>query len=429
MANKQIQIQVENGKVKTEVIEIPKIEIPASRRAKVIDKLRTARINMLLNAPFFGSLACRLTLIPADDWVDTAATDGRNFYYNHDFVEKLNGEELVFLFGHEVLHNVYGHTEIGGRVGDRDKRLANVAMDYAINLDLVKHRIGKFPTSVEGLLDHKYEGMCFEEIYDLLNKQRKEKGKNGMSDSDLDDLLDKLLDKHLEPGEGKDGKETGSATDRASLRDEMRAAIISAAQTCKNAGDLPLGVQRIIGQLTAPKMDWKQILNQHLESTNVYDHSWMKISRLGWDLDAILPGMLPGSEINCTVAIDMSGSIGQEQARAFLSEVQGIMDQFDEYKIHVFTYDTKVYNHKIFSSDGFEDIRAYEPMGGGGTDFNCIYEYLKDNDLKPDQLLNFTDMYPGGSWGDESYCSTIFCSISKGIEAPFGTTIYVGEAQ
>ena len=92
----------------------------------VRDKLVTARIGLLLRAPFFGNLATRLELINADSWLPTAATDGRKFYYNTEFCNKLKPKELEFLFGHEVLHNVYDHM---GRNGERDRRLFNCAAD------------------------------------------------------------------------------------------------------------------------------------------------------------------------------------------------------------------------------------------------------------------------------------------------------------
>lgn len=432
-----------SNKLKIEIVKgtKPPVEISPARLSKGVDLLRRARIGMLLQTPFFGTMACRLELVPADNWIETAATDGKHFYYNHDFIEKLaatDPEELIFLFAHEVLHNIYGHTGENNRTGDRDPRLANIAQDYVINLDLVNAKVGKFPTSVPGLLDRKYADLSSEEVYELLKEEREKSkktgGRSGMSDGDLEDLLNKLLDQHLDPddakpsegaNDGKNGPIQMSAEERAGLRDEIREAVLNAAQTAK-AGSLPLGVQRIVGTLSAPKMNWKQILNQHLESLVLHDYSWMRISRIGWDIDAVLPGMLPGTEVNCVVAIDMSGSISVEQARDFLSEVKGIMDQFDEYKIHVFTYDTQVYNHKIFTNDGFEDITQYEPKGGGGTDFNVIYDFIRDQKIEAPQVLNFTDMYPNSGWGipDDPDKVIHVAHGTKTIEAPFGITVY-----
>ena len=62
------------------------------------EKLVTARVGLLLKQPFFGNLATRLKLVDASDWVPTAATDGRNFYYNSDFIDVLTPKETEFLF-------------------------------------------------------------------------------------------------------------------------------------------------------------------------------------------------------------------------------------------------------------------------------------------------------------------------------------------
>ena len=109
------------------------------------EKLITARVGLLLKASFFGNLATRLKLVNADEWCGTAATDGRNFYYNSRFIRMLKPKEVEFLFGHEVLHCVYDHF---GRRGDRNPQLYNIASDYCVNADLKKHRVGEFITSV-----------------------------------------------------------------------------------------------------------------------------------------------------------------------------------------------------------------------------------------------------------------------------------------
>jgi predicted metal-dependent peptidase len=92
----------------------------------------------------------------------------------------------------------------------------------------------------------------------------------------------------------------------------------------------------------------------------------------------------------------------------FLSEVQGIMDQFAAYRIHILTFDTAVYNPETYNSDNLDSICDYEVKGGGGTDFDCIFTYLKDEQIEPKRLVVFTDGYPFGSWGDENYADTVW---------------------
>jgi len=134
---------------------------------------------------------------------------------------------------------------------------------------------------------------------------------------------------------------------------------------------------------------------------------------------------LPAEHLDVCIAIDMSGSISESMAQDFLSEVKGMMDMYTTYSIHVFCFDTEVYNPVTFTDDSGDDIYEYEPQGGGGTDFDCAFRYMKDNDINPKQFVMFTDGYPFGSWGDENYCDTIFIVHGNDqIEAPFGITAH-----
>jgi predicted metal-dependent peptidase len=391
----------------------------------VREKLVSARVGLLLKASFFGNLATRLKLINADEWCATAATDGRNFYYNTRFIEMLRPKEIEFLFGHEVLHCVYDHF---GRRGDRDPQLWNIANDFCVNGDLVKHNVGEKITSVPCLYDRKYDGMSSEEVYDALYENA--------TKIDIGKLLDQMIDEHLD-GEGDgDGDEDGegsgrpklSAEEKQAIKDEIKEAMLAAAATVDGAGNLPAGVKRLIQQLTEPQMNWREILRMNLESTIKADYTWMRASRKGWHMDAVMPGQKPDEMIDVAVMLDASGSISQDMLRDFLSEIQGIMDSFPSYKIHVATFDTECYNPAQYDSDNLDSMIDYEVSGGGGTDFDCIFTYLKNEEITPRRLIVFTDGYPFGSWGDAEYCDTTW--ILHGtttIVPPWGTHAYYDE--
>ena len=384
------------------------------------ERLVTARIGLLLRQSFFGNLATRLQLVNADEWCSTAATDGLKFYYNSRFIMMLKPKEVEFLVGHEVLHVVYDHM---GRRGDRDPQIWNIADDYCVNADLKRHKIGQFITTVPCLYEQKYDGKSAEEVYDDLMKN--------VQKIDMDQLVDMLLDDHMdgEDGEGDgDGDNEGkgkrpkmSPEERERMRQEVKQAIINAAQSAE-AGQLPLGVERLIRQATDPVMPWRELIQTNLTSAIRTDYSWMRPSRRGWHMDAIMPGMTPGEEIDVVVAIDMSGSISNKQAQAFLGEIGGMMDSFDGYKVHVFCFDTETYNPQDFTSENLDSIDTYEPMGGGGTDFDAIFDYLKKAGNIPNRLIVFTDGYPCGSWGDPDYCDTTWIIHGDpNPNPPFGT--------
>jgi predicted metal-dependent peptidase len=399
---------------------------------EVREMLITARVGLLLKASFFGNLATRLKLVNADEWCSTAATDGRNFYYNSRFIKMLRPKEIEFLFGHEVLHCVYDHF---GRRGERDHQLFNIANDYCVNADLIKHRVGEKITTVPCLHNPKYDGMSSEEIYDILYEKAEK--------LDIGKLLDQMIDEHLD-GEGdeeQDGEGDGdekegkgrpklTAEERQQIKDEIKEAMLAAAATVDGAGNLPAGVKRLIQELTEPQMNWRELLRMQLESTIKSDYTWMRASRKGWHMDAVMPGMKVDPMIDIAVALDASGSISETMLKDFLGEIQGIMDSFPAYKIHVFTFDTEAYNPAQYDSDNLDDICDYEVKGGGGTDFDAIYSYLKENEIEPKRLVVFTDGYPFGSWGDENYADTVWILHgTTSIVPPWGQYAYYDEAE
>jgi predicted metal-dependent peptidase len=400
-------------------------ETDPRKDAAAREKLVTARIGLLLKAPFFGNLATRLQLTNADAWCGTAATDGRKFYYNSEFINNLPLKQLEFLFGHEVLHVVYDHM---GRRGERDPKLWNIADDYCVNADLIEQRVGeKIPVA---LYDAKFKGQSAEEVYDYLYENAEK--------IDIGKLLQQVLDEHLDgegdgdgDGEGDDdgkGRPKLNKEERDAIRDEIKEAVLQAAQAV-GAGNLPAGVKRMITDLTEPVISWQELLQQQIQSIIKDDFTWMRPSRRGWHMDAIMPGMKPGETIDICIAIDTSGSISQRDIRDFMTEIQGIMDSYNEYKIKVWCFDTEIYNEQDFSSENLDDISEYEPAGGGGTDFMANWEYMKEHNIEPKKFIMFTDGMPFGEWGEESYCDTVWIiKGNPGCEPPWGIWAHYEEA-
>ena len=391
----------------------------------IIDKLTTARVGLLLKAPFFGNMATRMRLIDASDWCPTAATNGRDFMYNRDFVNKLSTKKLEFLFAHEICHAIFDHF---GRVGSRDRMLANIAQDYAVNQILVDERIGEKITEVQICYDAKYRGKAWEEIYDELYEKAEK-----ITMPELLKQLGDLLDEHIKEQEGagsgddetKDGKKKPSLTkeEAQQIRDEIKQAMVQSAAAA-GAGKTPAGIQRMIKNMTEPKMDWRQLVQQEIQSIVRNDYSFQRVNRKSMHSGAVLPGMKEATTIDVAIAIDMSGSIGEEDATVFLSEIKGIMDQYEDFKVNLWCFDTDIYNHKEITHDNSHDLTEYEPQGGGGTDFEVNFSFMEENGIQPKKFIMFTDGYPCGSWGPEDYCDTIF--IVKGnreAEAPFGQTV------
>ena len=408
-------------------------------RVEVLDRIIVARVGLLLRHPFFGNMATRLRILAADEWLPTAAVDGRNLYFNTQFFNAMSNKEIEFVIAHEILHCVFDHL---GRREERNPMLYNIAADYIVNNLLVRDRIGETPKIVDCFQDFKYEGWTSEEVYDELFKEAEKNGEEFLK------KLGEMLDEHLdmdgdgegddEGEEGKDGKGNSvskrpakySKEEMKKIKDEVKEAMINAAQAA-GAGNTPAGVQRMIKELTEPKMNWRELLRQQIQSTIKSDYTFSRPSRKGQMSGAVLPGMNFAETIDICIALDMSGSIGNAQAADFLGEVKGIMDEYKDYNIKIWCFDTEVYGEDNFSGDDGREITDYEIKGGGGTDFMANWHYMRKNDIQPKKFLMFTDGYAWDSWGEDDYCDTVFVIHShhdKNLQAPFGVTAHYDEA-
>ena len=216
-------------------------------REDVLDRIIVARVGLLLRHPFFGNMATRLRIEPADEWLPTAATDGRHLYFNTQFFNAMDNKEIEFVIAHEILHCVYEHML---RREDRDPKLYNIAADYVVNNLLVRDRIGAKPKIVDCFQDFKYDKWTSEEVYEELFKNAKK-----IDISQLGELLDEHIDWDSEDGDkdgdkdGKGGRPRLSKEDLRQIRDEIKEAMIQAAQSA-GAGNTPGEIQRMIKELT-----------------------------------------------------------------------------------------------------------------------------------------------------------------------------------
>ena len=193
------------------------------------------------------------------------------------------------------------------------------------------------------------------------------------------------------------------------------------------AGNLPGGVKRLVDKLLNPQLSWRELLPMQIQSVIKSDYTYMRPSRKGLDAGFYMPGMDREQTIDVAIAIDTSGSISNDMLVDFLSEVHGIMSQYNDFKIHIWCFDTAIHNPVLITADTANDLLTYEIGGGGGTDFDVNFEFMKEQGIVPKKFIMFTDGYPWNSWGDENYCDSLF--IVHGGQgdqtptAPFGITV------
>lgn len=382
-----------------------------STNLDVVMKIKKARLSLLFNNPFFGSLIMQLPLQEENTWCTTAAVDGRYIYWNRKFFEGLSVDEIVFVLAHEVMHVVYDHF---GRRGHRDPGYYNMAGDYVINAMLINEKIGAMPmkpvmdkdengnTSQRvGLYDKKYEGWSSEAVYDDLLKRQVKK--------------QMTLDVHIQLG--KDGQDGAGKKQNAGIpievdeealkgiREELKNKVLQAAQAA--AGKMPASIARLVDHLVEPKINWRDYIRETIQSQLTADYTWHKPNRRHHGGDVIFPSLIKEETIDVEVSIDQSGSISTEMARDFLSEIYGITQQYAQFTIAVSTFDTKLYNRQVFTSENLDELLDYEPKGGGGTDIGVVWKYLKKNNIEPKLLIVFTDL-EDDDHGDPNYCNTLF---------------------
>ena len=400
-----------------------------AKLTEAAEALTVARISMLLKQPFFGTLAMKLRLIEVDEKtaerMTTAAVDGRRLWYNSKFINSLDKEELMFLVGHEVLHCVFNHLK---RRFDRDPKIYNMAADYVINATLVE---AGFKMPKIGLYEEKYLNWTSEDVYDdLIKNNASPKPTLDHHDGDPGYPGD-------DDGQGGGGDKSGDGDDdgygnsgpisdeeRKKLEDEWKDAVIQAAQAA--AGNIPAGLKRLISDITEPKMDWKQILQMHLQSLVRSDYSWMRPNKRTFSMGITMPSMDMDDMVKVCVAIDTSGSVSEKQLKDFLGEIKGVMDAFSGYEIHIACFDAEVHAYKCFTNE--EDLTTYEPQGGGGTDFMCWWHWAQEQEWYGEvkKCLFFTDGYPCGAWGpdDGTELDTLWIVHGSSNEAPFGATVF-----
>lgn len=421
----------------------------------VVELLSAAKISIMLKQPFFGHLIITMPLEEqTGDWLSTAATDGRKIYYNRDFIIKLVGGEsklasnvkdgleyVKFLLAHEISHCIFEH--VGHVDTTKDHRIMNYACDFMINDMLVKSNVGKMPEI--GLLSSTYTSeLTSHEIYNLLIKNQSElnlllsQGK-GLLDEHLDVRVDENDNgddngdsKGNKDGKGniKSNKPVLSEEDLNDIKAEIRSRVLSAVAS-SDAGDVPAAIKRFVNDLIEPKLNWKELLDNHIKSSFRIDTSYSQPHRHSSAYgNFILPGKLPEETIDIVVAIDTSGSMSNEMVKEILSEVKGIMEQYNCFKLTVFTFDTRVYNLQEFDNNNQDEIYNYEPIGGGGTMFECVFDFMREESIEPKRLVFFTDGYPCGTWGDPNFCETLFVIHGDNrVEPPFGMAAYYDDAK
>lgn len=373
-----------------------------AKATQVENDLIKARAALLMDAPFFGSLALRLKFVQIDDpkVIDTAATDGRNFFYHPPFIKTLSKEKLKGLVAHEVMHCVFQHMQ---RRNGREMEDWNIACDYTINEHLLACG---FHLPDEGIFDteKKYVNWNSETIYaDIHKKKPDEKPKpcpwGGVMDS-------------------AGGQDTA-------LQVEWEIATRVAASIAKAAGKIPGAFAGMLEEFLEPVVDWRSVLWPFVTNLSNEDHNWSRPNRAYISEDIYLPSMRSETLGSIAFIIDTSGSMADQAVTQCWSEVLDVARSEKPSKLVVLQVDAKVQSAEEIDIDVADEFKV-EVKGRGGTSFKPGFDWIKENLSDVECIIYLTDMECGFSDLEEPDCPVLWMSTSKTWqEPPFGEVIYM----
>lgn len=340
-----------------------------------------------------------------DDSIPTACTNGRDVMYGRGFVDSLTDQELAAVVLHENLHKCYQHAWLWKSLWREDAKLANMAADYVINLeilDLSKKHSDLLQLPQCGLVDEQYRGMDTGEVFRRLKDQGGDGGAGGFDEHRFDELSD------------EEQQQAGAEIDQAIRQGALL------------AGKMGGEESRLLGELTAPKIDWREQLREFMSAVSQGhdDSTWRRPNRRWLGEDLYMPSSISESMGSLVVGIDTSGSVTGELVSAFLSEVVGICQNVLPETLHLIECDAKVQAHTVFDSASLSGVESITELhGGGGTDMREIFKLVATNNLKPEAIVILTDGYT--PFPEELPCPTLWAITTKGLTAPVGSTVWL----
>lgn len=396
------------------------------------DRLVAARKALILDHPFYGALALRLTLQEEKHGrTETLGTDGRCIYYDRDFVNGSSDAELMGLLAHEVMHPALQHHT---RRGQRDLRLWNDAADYAINPILEDAGL-ELPDGV--LNDPQFRGMSAEQIYDALERlwddvqrggkppgeptcqqtsagnddtgrgnSHKEVPGNGNAESDISDKVGAVWD----------------APDPAQQEAEWQVAVKQAMQVAHMMGRLPGDLAIAVEEASKPRVDWRTLLRRFVQQYASADYSWRRPNRRYTARGLYLPEIRCEAMPGIVVVVDSSRST-LSVLPVFKAELQSIVDECQPEFTLVIMADAAVQR-----TDRFErgDPIEFNVKGLGGTDFRPVFEYVEREHLDPACLIYLTDGW--GSYPElPSDFPTLWALTTADVEVPWGESVVIDD--
>lgn len=387
----------------------------------ILEEIKMARVKLVLDHPFFGSLVMSMKSKERTD-IPTFATDGTHLYFNSEFADRLQKKEMHTVICHEILHCSNAH--IFRRNGRNPERW-NIACDFVINqilLDCNEHLKKSTPPRPEAFaFTGVLQGGCLiGKPWENLTATETEAFR-GLSSEEVYNRLPPDIGKNSKPSFGEVMDAEGSLEQKAHQEEEWKIKVVQAAAAAKFHGTMPGALKRMIDELVNPRVPWRDQLRHFFNVQVKQDYTWRRPNRKMIHRGLYLP-TLDGIKMGeIVVVIDTSGSISEAILAAFQSEMQAIMDECVPAKMTVIYCDAQVNEVEEYMPG---DLLSLEATGGGGTDFAPPFEHVQEHDLNPVCMIYLTDLYGPLPQNPPDF-PVLWACISKEMTASFGETIYV----
>lgn len=372
------------------------------KKKEYMKRLLLSRMRILVNNGFYGLLLMHM-IYSIDENCETVATDGRRIFFGSKFMEELNDSELDFVMMHEILHVVLQHCLRGK--GFEEKERMSIACDIVVNSNILLANnmnpesisLRKWGESIHVAPDGK-EGYEYsaEQVYAMLPPiANNEKTKSTLTETMGEgggDAKDGGWDDHTRWGMEKENdtlrdvwiKHLSDACEAISTRDPFN-----------QRGLLPLFAERFFKESRKPQMDWRMILNDFIQE-EIVDYSFAPPDRRYNESPFFLPDFDDKDNLvkDILFMIDTSGSMSDDMITAAFSEIKGAIEQFDgKLKGWLGFFDAAIIEPMPFGDEN--DLEVIKAAGGGGTDFQIIFEYVQQHmsDKLPASIIILTDGY------------------------------------
>ena len=256
--------------------------------------------------------------------------------------------------------------------------------------------------------------------FGLLNPQLYQAG------NQTTDGIYNLLPDEPDEGGGGDGTEAmddcqdggNTPAEKAQQQAEWKVRVAQAAQAAKMMGKMSAGLERLVNEVLAPKVDWRDVLRKFVEKCRTDERSWARPNRRFLSQGLYLPSISGESLGEIAIAVDCSGSIDDRILAQFAGEINAIKEDGNPTKIHVVYFDSEVSHYESYGRDDALDIKAH---GGGGTAFSPVFQYFAEHDIEPVACVFLTDLCCS-DFGDMPSYPVLWVSTDEG-EAPFGEVV------